>query len=214
MVFIFILIFPLIYSYKKYEHKCIVYNKITTERLKIYNDDYCVYLDTEELDLNKEVIEVKFIVYGTIMVSGFMYYEGTNNKPIINTYVNLSNELRYSDYDETRGDSHNSYFYYCSYIFKVPKLKERYIYLSIPSFSSSSSNYAEIFINNELSLLAIALISIGILIIIALIMIIIYNFSKNRKRKNNLPESNLSADSSLVPPENQPFPVPEYPSST
>ena len=194
MVLIFFLILPIIYSRNAFKQEFIVYDNIPKEKtITIRKDGYCVYFDTTELNSEEKQIEVNIRIYGGDIRDHPMFYEGTDIKPTINTYVNIS-------YSSTYSNSYRSEDYSVTYTYNIPRLNERYLYLSFPSFSSGLDGYAEIRINNKLSSLAIGLIIGGVFFFIALVLVFAICFGKFEGKKHGQSPSEARFARLVVPP--------------
>ena len=143
------------------------------------SNGYCVYLDIIEFNHEKE-IKVKVTIYKGIFLEEIMYYKGSNEEKKHNEKMEF--EL-FQDYIEKEAGSysHEKLYDKCTLYFNIPKLNNKYIYISIPNSTLISKGYILISVNKSFPAWAIALIVIGSVAIFVFI-IILYStkcFSRN-----------------------------------
>ena len=131
---------------------------------------YCVYLDKIEFNHEKE-IKVKVTIYKGIFLEEIMYYKGSNEEKKHNEKMEFQS---YQDYSEKEAGSysHSKLYDKCTLYFKIPKLNNKYIYISIPNSTLISKGYILISVNKSFPAWAIALIVIGSVAIFVFIIIL------------------------------------------
>ena len=136
------------------------------------SNGYCVYLDVLEFDKKITEINVTVTVHKGIVLEDVMYYLGSDEEKVNGAMVEFDKSKRYDKEDEG-SYSHEKLYSKYTYIFKIPKLSSKYIYISIPYTTLTSDGYVEISVNKKFPGWAIALIVIGSVAVIAAIIIII-----------------------------------------
>ena len=146
---------------------------------KYKSNGHCIYLDKLEYDKQMKEIEVEVSLYEGIFSEEKMYYKGSNEEMKPNETVGFNLSKYYNEHDEGSYTHEKLYSKYTLY-FKIPKLEDKYIYITIPNATLTSEGYVEIIVNYKFPGWAIALIVIGSLAILAFIIILYYTkcFSK------------------------------------
>ena len=176
LIFLFI---SVLFNFSREDKKCKIIGKETENSGHAFNNNnYCVYLDTNEFNVFEEVI-LDIYVHNGHFNEDFMYYGETFIEPIKDSYVTLTKTQVNFDYH----DCSKCYSNYFSYFFKKPKITQRYLIMSCPSFKGIDCG---IDITTRLSSLSIALIVIGAVIFISGIIILIVFLIKRKKKKKLL----------------------------
>ena len=139
-----------------------------------------VYLETNEFGNNGEIC-VKVTVHSSKFFETEMFYGGSNN---IENSISLTNSKPYA-FSSSIESIFDFYYYEFSYYFYIPfTSSQRYLYVSIPNFSTLFSfSYAEI--NVEINGLSEYTILIIVSAVIAIIDIIVIIIAIIRYRKKN-----------------------------
>ena len=130
IIFIFLIFFETVYNYSSYR----VVGKLNKyQKIKIYTNE-AIYLDLDEF---KDVQNIYFnitLFYGYFTDSN-VYYGGTNG-PSPASDINLYNYKTYqSESYGTRYEYNNIYYYdRYTYIFEIPKINNKYLYVTPPKF--------------------------------------------------------------------------------
>ena len=174
-----LLFISILFNFSREDKKCKIIGKETENSGYAFkNNNYCVYLDTNEFNAFEEVI-LDIYVHSGHFNEDFMYYGETFIEPNIDSYVTLTKTQVNFDYH----DCSKCYSNYFSYFFKKPKITQRYLIMSCPSFTGIN---AGIDITTRLSPLSIALIVIGAIVFISGIIILIVFLIKRKKKKKLL----------------------------
>ena len=132
---------------------------------------YCVYLDVLEFDEKRSEINVTVTVHKGKFLENVMYYKGSDEEKANGEKVEFNTSKIF--YEEDKGSySHDKLYSKYTYIFKIPKSNNNYIYVSIPEVILTSDGYVEISVNKKLPGWAIVLIvigSVGVLVIIIIL---------------------------------------------
>ena len=136
------------------------------------SNGYCVYLDVLEFDEKIPQINVTVTVHKGKFSENEMFYLGSDEEMVNGEKVEFNTSRGYDKEDEG-SYSHEKLYSKYTYIFKIPKLSSKYIYISIPYTTLTSDGYVEISVNKKFPGWAIALIVIGSVAVIAAIIIII-----------------------------------------
>jgi len=162
-----------------------------------------VYVNTSQFDSDEIEFEIS-VGYGDL-TENCMYY-GSNNTELPGKAISLSACETYYASDIHAYDDEKYFYYY----FRIPKLNDKYLYVSIPSFKLYSyKGSASIMASDKNSLVSIILIIIGVVIFIVILIVLIIYFVKkkrNKKRISLLPES--EEDNYPVAPPIQPYNTP------
>ena len=136
------------------------------------SNGYCIYLDKLEFDKELTEIKVKVTVHEGIFTEKVMYYLGSDEEKKQNEKVEFNLSMEYDESDEG-SYSHDKLYSKYTYIFKIPILENKYIYVSIPDATLTSDGYVEISVNKKFPGWAIALIVIGSVGFLAVIITIL-----------------------------------------
>ena len=132
---------------------------------------YCVYLDVLEFDEEITEINVTVAVHKGKFLENVMYYLGSDEEKANGEKVEFNTSKKFDE--EDKGSySHEKLYSKYTYIFKIPKLNSKYIYISIPYTTLTSDGYVEISVNKKFPGWVIALIvigSVGVLVIIIIL---------------------------------------------
>lgn len=176
MKLIFLLI-SILFNLSREDKKCKIIGKETENSGYILNNNnYCVYLDSNEFNAFEEVI-LDIYIHNGHFNEDFMYYGETFIEPIKDSYVTLTKTQVNFDYHDCSKCYPINYF---SYLFKKPKTTQRYLIMSCPSFAGIDCG---IDITTRLSPLSIALIVIGAFIFISGVIILIVFLIRRKKNK-------------------------------
>ena len=193
-----LLLFILIlFKLSKEDKECQITGKITeNHEYSSYNDKYCVYLDTNEFNAFEEIIFEIRILYGQFN-EDFVYYRETSKEPTEYSYFSLTNTQQYFDYSDCKQCSNKRF----SYFFKKPKITQRYLIISLPSFISSSSSDCDVNIalRVRLSALSITLIVIGVVILVGIIILIVCLVKIKKKKLLLLPNNKYEKTNNNFP---------------
>ena len=174
-----LLFISILFNFSREDKKCKIIGKETENSGYAFNNNnYCSYLDTNEFNAFEEVI-LDIYVHSGHFNEDFMYYGETFIEPIKDSYVTLTKTQVNFDYH----DCSKCYSNYFSYFFKKPKITQRYLIMSCPSFKGIDCG---IDITTRLSPLSIALIVIGAIVFISGIIILIVFLIKRKKKKKLL----------------------------
>ena len=179
-----ILFFLLILQFSKEKKEFQVIGRLSKDKPKSTTmNGYCVYIDTSEFEEDKEEIEFRSTVYKGEFTEDFMHYKGSNNEELNGTTVNFS---LYKKFDSSSSKGYDdNYYKKFSYNFKIPKSKEKFLYIAFPYFKGKDNCYAEISIYTSFPLWAIILIVIAGIVFIGIIILVVYCIIKSKKNEIN-----------------------------
>ena len=135
------------------------------------SNGYCVYLDVLEFDKEITEINVTVTVHKGKFSENEMFYLGSDEEMVNGEKVEFNTSRGYDKEDEG-SYSHEKLYSKYTYIFKIPKLDNNYIYVSIPKVTLTSDGYVEISVNKKFPGWAIALIVIGSVGVLAIIILL------------------------------------------
>ena len=206
----------LIFLKSSIEYKtCKIYDSITkTKSLTITpgNNQYCVFLDTNEFSSNIETIEIYIIYSSDRIFENYIYYDLDNYKPNVGETVSV-HSFKYYDY-YSYSNYFNEYKEDITNYFKIPKLTSRYMILSIPKSSDYlyRDDKVKIGVSNvpTFETWKIILIVVSAIIIISITIIAIICI-RIKRSDSNISPLNIPTDNKQTKTINDPM-YPPYPS--
>ena len=221
MKLIFLLIIGLLQLTE--ERNCSLLGKLTKKNsLTTRINNYCVYIDTYDFEKETE-FEIKATVYKGYFVEEKMCYVGNNSIPsVLNTesctrYCGMN----YPGFDEDIDDSYYQHNYNSrfSYYFKIPKPRERYLFVSIPNYAIEYDSKVKIEFGSLSEVWVITIIVIVSIFSSIIISVIIYAICTSKRKRKDPPSGPLYYPSNnsninnppaytpppeLIPPSDQP----------
>ena len=156
MKLIFFSILGILYLSNQEEKNFTILGYLGKDKTRTYTNmfsrDYAIYLDTKEFNEDIKEIELKISLIKGSFKENIMFY-GDSPQPSFYDTIFSFNKYKTNDSINVKDfDEYYKIYDKCTLYYKIPKPNERYLYVSIPTFSIRYDGRIEISVSNKLSI--------------------------------------------------------------